>query len=90
MAHDGSDWGTMEQAARAARPLPGVLVARCISATCGAESPLDLTDWAGAGAGLPLRAFEARLRCACGARRIRLAPADGELPPVNPSIYRFR
>jgi hypothetical protein len=80
----------MEQAARAARPPAGVLVARCLSANCGAESALDLADWAETGAGLPLRAFEARLRCACGARRVRLAPADGELPPVNPSIYRFR
>ncbi|MFC3078097.1 hypothetical protein ACFODL_08365 [Phenylobacterium terrae] len=90
MAHDGSDWGMMEQAARAAGPPAGMLVARCLSANCGAESALDLGDWMEAGHGLPLRAFEARLRCACGGRRVRLEPVTGELPPMNPAIYRFR
>ncbi|HEX2561990.1 hypothetical protein [Phenylobacterium sp.] len=88
MAHDGSDWGLMEQAAKAAAPPAGVMVARCASATCGAASALDVAEWLGDG--LPLRAFEARLRCACGGRRVRLEPAAGDIPPVNPAIYRFR
>lgn len=90
MAHDGSDWGMMEQTAGAAQAPAGVLVARCLSGACGARSALDASDWLEAGQSLPLRAFEARLRCTCGARRVRLEPAAGELPPVNPAIYRFR
>lgn len=94
---DGSDWGSvlgsdrgvMERTARAEAP-SGVLVASCLSARCGVRSALDAEDWREIGQGLPLRAFEARLRCACGARRVRLEPATGELPPVNPAIYRFR
>ena len=90
MAHDGSDWGMMEQAAGAAPVEAGVLVARCLSRGCGAQSTLNASEWLEAGQSLPLRAFEARLRCTCGARRVRLERAAGELPPVNPAIYRFR
>lgn len=90
MAHDGSDWGLMEKAARAAPPPTNVLVARCLSAPCGAQSAFDIAEWLGTANELPLRAFEARLRCTCGARRVRLEPAAGEPPPVNPAIYRFR
>jgi hypothetical protein len=82
--------GFMEQAVKAAAPEAGGLVARCISAGCGASSAVDLADWLDLGPGVPLRAFEARLRCACGGRRIRLEPWAGESPPANPSIYRFR
>ena len=89
MAHDGSEWGMMEQAT-GAQPVAGVLVARCVASRCGAQSAVDVADWLEADRGLPLRAFEARLRCVCGARRIRLEPAAGELPPPNPAIYRFR
>jgi hypothetical protein len=67
-----------------------MLVASCLSASCGVRSAVDLADWLDVGRGLSLRAFEARLRCACGARRVRLEPAAGDLPPVNPAIYRFR
>lgn len=90
MAHDGSDWGMAEQARNTAQPLPDRLVARCLATNCGAESAVDVADWLEAGQGLPLRTFESRLRCACGARRVRLEPARGELPPVNRAIYRFR
>ena len=90
MAHDGSDWGVMERTSTEARAPAAVMVARCLSSRCGAQSALDVADWLEVGQGLPIRAFEARLRCACGARRVRLEPAVGELPPVNPAIFRFR
>lgn len=90
MAHDGSDWGMMDQAGRGPKQAAGVLVARCVSPGCGAQSSLSGPEWAEAGGTLPLRAFETRLRCACGARRVRLEPGVGAPPPVNPAIYRFR
>lgn len=90
MAHDGSDWGMMERAARAVERPSGVLIARCLSARCGVRSALSVEDRREIGLGLPLRAFEARLRCACGARRVRVEAAGGEPPPVDSAIYRFR
>lgn len=66
------------------------LVGRCPAPACGVAEEIDATPWIRLGLGdLPLRAFETRLRCVCGSRRINL-----ELGPAVQSlgaglIYRF-
>jgi hypothetical protein len=60
---------------------------------CGRRVVFDPSPWIAQHLGaLPLRSFETRLRCACGARSATLeiwsgpAPAEGQ----NWSIYAFR
>jgi hypothetical protein len=48
---------------------------------CGEAAAIDVADWIDEGLGtLRLSAFEGRLRCACGARQVRLAAGGGATP----------
>lgn len=59
---------------------PGArLHARCPAPGCGAEGDIDPAHWLRQGLGwAPVRAFETRLRCVCGARRARLELREAE------------
>jgi hypothetical protein len=91
MAHDGSTWPAPHDGQAKLAAGAGGLVARC---ACGGSARIDPAGWLAEGLGdLPLRSFEARLRCGCGARRVRLTLACAASPIVAaaPSpIYRFR
>jgi hypothetical protein len=72
--------GFMEQAVKAAAPEAGGLVARCISAGCGASSAVDLADWLDLGPGVPLRAWSPGPASRRGPTRRSTASADRERP----------
>ncbi len=67
---------------------------RAACAVCGRRVVFDPLPWIEQGlAGLPLRSFEGRLRCVCGARRARLEVWSGPSPQdalPDRSIYAFR
>jgi hypothetical protein len=66
---------------------------RAACTACERRVVFDPAPWVDQGlAGLPLTAFEARLRCVCGARRARLEIWPGPPSPGPPevSIYAFR
>jgi len=59
---------------------------------CGRQASVDPAAWIGQGLGaLPLDQLESRLRCACGARRVRLeASSPVEAAHDGGGIYVFR
>lgn len=87
MAHDGSGLGVGAPRLKAAAETG--LLARCV---CGLADWIDPAPWLAQGlAEATIKSLEVRLRCRCGARRVRLDLAD-ERPPTEAGkgIYRFR
>lgn len=87
MAHDGSGWGRAAPRLKAAARTG--LTARCV---CGLSEWIDPAPWLAQGLGeATIRSMEVRLRCRCGARRIRLEVAlERPQPAATSGIYRFR
>jgi hypothetical protein len=73
-------------------PIPGGLVARCLSATCGAVTPIEVSPqlhWLIARA--PLARLQQGLRCTCGARAgvLEPFPANFAAPKSGGRLYLF-
>ena len=66
------------------------LWARCESARCGAEAPVDPRPWEAQGLErIRLADLEGRLRCLCGARRARVSAGAPVATYGRGPIYPF-
>jgi hypothetical protein len=85
------DWDAADSTPARLRREPAESTLWALCCCCGGEAVLNPEPWVRQGlAGHPLHALEARVRCACGARSVRLEWRHPGRPRGRGGPYAFR